>query len=126
VFACILPFVGSAERHRPSFVVYPLRSTVNRAIEHGKSNVVGRFTHPGYFMWTPREYYTNPLETYQQGHPVYDNHEATRAAFARGMRESRICVFDASLERKLIRKYAQAMLSGCVIVSLGYVVWDVI
>lgn len=94
---------------------YPLRSTVNRAIEAGRSDVVGRFDHPGYFLWAPKAYYTNPLQTYQQGHPVYAKHEDTRAAFAQGMRESRICVFDASLERKMIRKYAQAMLSGCVI-----------
>ncbi len=106
----------SCSTHWPC-VVYPLRSTVNRAIEGQQATLVGRFDHPGYFIWADPSYYDQPLETYRLGHPVYDKHERTRADFARGMRESKICVFDASLERKMIRKYAQAMLSGCVIVS---------
>jgi hypothetical protein len=63
------------------------------------------------------EYKQKPLETYEVGHASYAPHRALREDFARGMRQAQICVFDSSLERKLIRKYAQALLSGCVIAS---------
>jgi hypothetical protein len=33
------------------------------------------------------------------------------------MREAQICVFDSSMEKKAIRKYAQAFLSGCVVAA---------
>lgn len=59
----------------------------------------------------------HPLETYTVGHPSYDVHTALRRQFAGAMRSARICVFDASVERKMIRKYAQAFLSGCVVAA---------
>ena len=37
-------------------------------------------------------------------HECYAVHREIRADFARGMREAKICVFDPSLERKMIRK----------------------
>lgn len=92
---------------------YPLRTTVTQNLDRG--NIIDRFQHPGYTISTDRKLYDEPLETYTHGHESYATHRDTRESFARGMRESRICVFDASLERKLIRKYAQALLSGCVI-----------
>jgi hypothetical protein len=45
-----------------------------------------------------------PLETYTTNHTLYANHLEIRRGFARGMREAQVCVFDASLERKMIRK----------------------
>lgn len=92
---------------------YPLRTTVTQGLDGG--NLIDRFQHPGYTISTDPKLYDEPLETYTHNHESYANHRATRQAFAQGMRESRICVFDASLERKMIRKYAQALLSGCVI-----------
>lgn len=59
------------------------------------------------------------MVTYEQGHPAYQHHEALREDFAKNMREAKICVFDSSLERKMIRKYAQALLAGCVVVRPG-------
>ena len=56
------------------------------------------------------------MVSYEQGHPAYQHHEALREDFAKHMREAKICVFDSSLERKMIRKYAQALLAGCVVV----------
>lgn len=35
-------------------------------------------------------------------------------SFAGAMRNTKICVFDGSIEHKAVRKFAQAMLSGCV------------
>jgi hypothetical protein len=45
-----------------------------------------------------------PLETYERSHAYYQTHEALREDFAGGMRRSRVCVFDSSVERKMIRK----------------------
>jgi hypothetical protein len=45
-----------------------------------------------------------PLETYTTNHTLYANHLEIRRDFARGMRKAQVCVFDASLERKMIRK----------------------
>lgn len=119
--------------------------------------LIPRHLHPGYIIETAPEALLQPLETYTPGHPSYATHIAIREDFARSMRESRVCVFDSSLERKMIRKvgaitslipscqvilndgekctdpcgrrtsrleqeadilkYAQAMLSGCVIAA---------
>lgn len=56
------------------------------------------------------------MVTYEQGNAAYQHHEALREDFAKQMREAKICIFDSSLERKMIRKYAQAFLAGCVVV----------
>jgi hypothetical protein len=88
---------------------------VSNAIDEGKDTLISRFEHPGYFIWEDPKAYSDPLETYTVGHPYYSKHIRMREEFATGLRETKICVFDSSLERKLIRKYAQAFLSGCVV-----------
>lgn len=131
-------------------IVYPIRTTItdhiNRLAEESESGVwntslIGRHEHPGYVVSSEddpaaEEARRNPLETYQPGNPSYARHIFLREDFARAMRETRICVFDSSLERKTIRKvsqkafasaskswsrlryqYAQALLSGCVIAA---------
>jgi hypothetical protein len=79
--------------------------------------LIERYQHPGYVIWEMPEAYEDPMVTYEQGHKAYVHHEALREDFAKHMRETKICVFDSSLERKMIRKYAQALLAGCVVVS---------
>lgn len=102
---------------------YPVRTTVTdhlRRLEREQSlhlSPISRHPHPGYQVDTTEEYRQHPLETYEIGHASYSRHRALREDFAKGMRQAQICLFDSSLERKLIRKYAQAMLSGCVIAS---------
>lgn len=71
---------------------------------HDGGAMIGRHGHPGYTVGVPDEARQHPLETYTKGHELYAKHESLREDFARGMREAKICVFDASLERKLIRK----------------------
>ena len=88
---------------------------MTNAINDGKETVVGRFDHPGYTIWEDPKAYSDPLETYAIDHPYYQKHIRMRQDFATGLRQTKICVFDSSLERKLIRKYAQAFLSGCVV-----------
>lgn len=57
------------------------------------------------------------LPTYRPGHASYARQRQKRQEFAEGMRNAQICVFDSSMEKKAIRKYAQALLSGCVIAA---------
>ncbi|KAK4686530.1 hypothetical protein P7C73_g3598, partial [Tremellales sp. Uapishka_1] len=112
---------------------YPIRTTVNDRIREPDSSLgpakIVRFEHPGYVIWPSDEARDHPLETYSVGHEYYAAHERTREEFAQAMREAKICVFDSSLEKKMIRKvgtssgekltmqYAQAFLSGCVVAS---------
>lgn len=104
---------------------YPIRTTITDNLNRLRDDphmsdtdaLVGRHEHPGYTVEIAESARTSPLETYEVGHETYKTHRALRADFGRGMREAQICVFDSSLERKLIRKYAQAMLSGCVLAT---------
>ncbi|WVQ95996.1 hypothetical protein IAU59_003096 [Kwoniella sp. CBS 9459] len=103
---------------------YPIRTTVTDALREKdrdptlfEESIVTRHPHPGYTVSVPSSARDDPLETYELNHEYYETHLKLREDFARGMRESKICVFDASLERKMIRKYAQALLSGCVIAA---------
>jgi hypothetical protein len=73
-----------------------------------ESFVIQRHAHPGYTISVPEEAIKKPLETYEKGHVYYTAHEATREDFASGMRRSRVCVFDSSVERKMIRKVSRA------------------
>jgi hypothetical protein len=96
---------------------YPLRSTVTEYLNKGgdADSPITRHPHPGYEVHVPQDARDHPLETYTPGHETYATHRALREDFASGMRRAQICVFDSSLERKLIRKYAQAFMSGCVV-----------
>lgn len=100
---------------------YPLRTTVTSYLQKAEEDTslppspITRHPHPGYTVNFPEKYREHPMETYEVGHETYAPHRALREDFANGMRHSQICVFDASLERKMIRKYAQAFLSGCVV-----------
>lgn len=106
--------------------VYPIRSTVNSHIKSlpsasslGSQNladaeiaelqtqesfIIQRHAHPGYTIAIPKEATEQPLETYEKSHAYYRTHERLREDFANGMRTSRVCVFDSSTERKMIRK----------------------
>jgi len=53
-----------------------------------------------------------PATTYDPHSMLTAHHRDMTASFADSMRNSQICLFDASMEKKMIRKYSQAMLSG--------------
>lgn len=90
------------------FIVYPIRTTVTNHLRDAgkqeKETLISRHPHPGYTVSVPQEARDHPLETYERNHKYYATHLKLREDFAKGMRESKICVFDASLERKMIRK----------------------
>ena len=91
------------------------RPTVQQAIQDHRTFIT-RFRHPGFEVRRERVP-DKKLKTYQQGHPSYRPQRTKRAEFANGMRKAQICVFDSSMEKKAIRKYAQAFLSGCVVAA---------
>jgi hypothetical protein len=101
----VLPLITSSRVCRP---------LVEAAIRRNLTFIT-RFSHPGFELTvhTPKR----PLRTYRPGHPSYRRHVQKRQEFAEGMRNAQICVFDASMEKKAIRKYAQAFLSGCVVAA---------
>lgn len=84
--------------------VYPIRTTVTDHTRNNPSAAINRHEHPGYSVPTAEHARQNPLETYTKGHELYTKHEELRADFSKAMRRAKICVFDASLERKMIRK----------------------
>jgi hypothetical protein len=92
-----------------------LRTVVTDAVRDGKDTVINRFGHPGYTIWEDPKAYDDPLETYSIDHPYYTQHMRMRKDFANALRTTKICVFDSSLARKLVRKYSQSFLSGCVV-----------
>ncbi|KAJ9119301.1 hypothetical protein QFC24_005772 [Naganishia onofrii] len=97
---------------------YPLRVTITDYLEtlpEGSSSLIERYGHPGYTVWEMPEAYEDPMSTYERGNAAYQHHEALRDDFAKQMRHTKICVFDSSTEKKMIRKFAQALLSGCVV-----------
>lgn len=44
--------------------------------------------------------------------PPFDFMHSNDVTFAKSMRETKICVFDGSVQMKAVRKYAQAALTG--------------
>lgn len=78
-------------------------------VQTKESFVIQRHAHPGYTISIPSEALDTPLETYENGHAYYTTHEKIREDFANGMRTSRICVFDSSVERKMIRKVCHSV-----------------
>lgn len=74
------------------------------------------FSHPGFEIARSR-IPKGKLRTYKPGHVSYARQRQKRQEFAEGMRNAQICLFDSSIEKKAIRKYAQAALSGCVVAA---------
>lgn len=74
---------------------------------------ITKYSHPGFYINRKRT--GKPPATYEPNHASYAPQIRLRRAFAEGMRNAQICVFDSSILKKAIRKYAQAFLSGCVV-----------
>lgn len=103
---------------RLTAAVYPIRTTITDHLKKWQAGsdaipaeapLIDRHEHPGYTL-SPEEHAAadearrSPLETYEVGHASYARHVQLRGEFAQAMRDTRICVFDSSLERKMIRK----------------------
>ncbi|KAJ9107158.1 hypothetical protein QFC19_002818 [Naganishia cerealis] len=116
-------FTGSCKDDWIDEILYPIRVTITDHLQsspEGSSSLIERYQHPGYTVWEDQWAYDDPMITYEQGNAAYQHHEALREDFASHMRQAKICVFDASIEKKMIRKWAQALLSGCVVVRVVF------
>lgn len=93
---------------------YPLRTTVAKAIQAGQTFIKNPTKLPELDPnWEALE---KPKEL-NWSDSSHDMQRKILKDFAINMRQSKICVFDGSIEQKFIRKFSQAMLSGCVIAS---------
>ncbi|KAI9346021.1 hypothetical protein DFJ73DRAFT_960679 [Zopfochytrium polystomum] len=101
--------------------LYPIRMAVADAIK--KELIRGKiFSHQGYFGDEKVEPTNSSLLTLPPGSvdptdPALAHIHARYAVYAAALRNTRICVFDSSKIHKAIRKFHEAMLSGCVVAS---------
>ncbi|KXS09871.1 hypothetical protein M427DRAFT_160122 [Gonapodya prolifera JEL478] len=97
---------------------YPVRSKIAIAIERGwiKGEI---FRHQGYAMSTAHNssLLDLPYGTVDPSDPLLSLVNDLYSAYTQAMRSTQICVFDSSVIRKAIRKFHEAMLSGCVVAS---------
>ena len=109
--------IGSASRKW-----YPLRFSVHEAIKQGLVTNGTTRKHKGTFTFKVR-----PGAKRDEARVAYDGPQHG-ALYLRQMREqyeeyakqlgrARICVFDSVIPRKMIRKYAEALMSGCVVAA---------
>ncbi|KAL7005668.1 hypothetical protein EMMF5_004750 [Cystobasidiomycetes sp. EMM_F5] len=95
---------------------YPLRYKLVAAIEDGET-FIKQADSKSNSTYPTREW----LATLGPGPPnnltgdYFEFYYANDAAFAADLRRTKICVFDGSVQKKAIRKYMQASLTGCVI-----------
>lgn len=102
--------------------LYPLRTKIFEGVKAGKIKSVEIFWHPGYTIQgshneTKLVELRKLYKGYDPNSPLTEKHRETRSAYAEAIRHTKICVFDGSMERKLIRKYMEAMLAGCVVAA---------
>ncbi|KAH9808187.1 hypothetical protein DFH28DRAFT_1088028 [Melampsora americana] len=95
---------------------YPIRFTINEAIKHHQTFITKLISPPPF---------VKPFQHFLKSRPIQLNWNSTRhsyqreilRSFSHSIRSTQICIFDGSIEEKSIRKFAQVMLSGCVIAS---------
>lgn len=95
---------------------YPIRLTINEAIKHHQTFITKLISPPPF---------VKPFNHFIKSRPKTLNWNSSRhsyqreilRSFSHSIRSTKICIFDGSIEEKAIRKFAQVMLSGCVIAS---------
>jgi hypothetical protein len=100
---------------------YPIRAKIAHGIQKNKIKTATIFYHVGYSMMEKLNQLSAEEIEYARRHPLntstahYHLYAQNPKEFGKAMRESWICIFDSSIIRKTIRKYMEAMLSGCAI-----------
>lgn len=79
--------------------VYPLRARMAMMVEAGMIPGAVHMAHPG---WVAKD-----------GTAVISN----QAFYARQLRRAKVCLFDSSIYRYAVRKFVEAALAGCLVVS---------
>jgi hypothetical protein len=94
--------------------LYPVRVAAEEAIENGLINNGKVQNHPGYDV--PHNNSDSP-EEYNPNSALTINHRKQQSKYATVLGTSRICIYDSSVIRKMIRKFIESAMSGCVIAS---------
>lgn len=91
-----------------------MRVAAEEAIKNGLINNGKVQNHPGYDV--PHNNSDSPKE-YNPNSALTINHRKQQSKYATVLGTSRICIFDSSVIRKMIRKFVESAMSGCVIAS---------
>jgi hypothetical protein len=94
--------------------LYPVRVAAEEAIKKGLINNGKVQNHPGYDV--PHNN-SDPPEEYNPNSALTISHRKQQSEYATVLGTSRICIFDSSVIRKMIRKFVESAMSGCVIAS---------
>eukprot|EP00276_Gloeochaete_wittrockiana_P002406 CAMPEP_0184671896 /NCGR_PEP_ID=MMETSP0308-20130426/85777_1 /TAXON_ID=38269 /ORGANISM="Gloeochaete witrockiana, Strain SAG 46.84" /LENGTH=522 /DNA_ID=CAMNT_0027119117 /DNA_START=107 /DNA_END=1675 /DNA_ORIENTATION=+ len=108
--------------------LFPLRHKIKRGIKFGTITSAEHMGHPGYRIPLPPQAMTSapfrpdhrvPLssDTFSQLQGFISHVRSHNREYHFKMAHSKICVFDSSVERKAMRKFFEAFLSGCVVAS---------
>jgi hypothetical protein len=103
--------------------LYPLRHKIEKGIESGEIKAI-QFKHSGYNQdssWFEslknQFFHTDIPNNYSRGNKDYQSLLLPQLLFAHEMQTTKICIFDTSFVKKAIRKFQEALSSGCVIAS---------
>ena len=114
------PRVNDYSERRKVFLIgavwpmYPVRVAAEEAIRLGMINNGKVKNHPGYDV--PHNSSVTP-EDYNPKSMLTVVHRKQQSKYAYTLGTSRICIFDSSIIRKMIRKFVESAMSGCVIAS---------
>ena len=96
---------------------YPLRTKVNEFINSGQLPGVNVYGHPGYEQNNSESHLPDPLPlNYTIGimNSFQESGNIQRKMYIKALMESEICIFDSSVQHKLIRKFAESLTAGCI------------
>lgn len=100
------------------FPLYPLRSKISEAILAGQLKNVSIYKHPGYDVKLSEEDLNQLRELpLNESTNAMRKFRAVQVSFLTAMRKAWICIFDSSALHKTIRKYYEAMASGCAVAA---------
>ena len=95
-------------------LLYPLREKIISGINKNVINAI-HYKHPGYNM--PYNSSVIPPSTYNRSNPAIQHSIENQIIYAGVLAKTKICIFDSSVVRKLVRKFIEAFMVGCVVAS---------
>ncbi|KAJ3070916.1 hypothetical protein HDU98_006052 [Podochytrium sp. JEL0797] len=102
--------------------LYPLRAKVKDAIKAGKIQDAKVYEHVGYVLDAGKklagpQWGGGEVGLFDAMDPDVAHHRKNQKAWSKVLATTQICVFDASIVKKAIRKFQESFLSGCVVAS---------
>lgn len=97
--------------------LYPLRHNARVAIADDLIHNGHILAHPGYTVKGVDTTQSKSHRVFDASAPDLQHHRDKRKVYARALSTRAVCIFGSSNVRKMIRKYAEAALAGCVIAA---------